>query len=322
MKSSGIRQCAITIGAASLLASCSGSPAPVDDVGFRAPWMLPEAVGRDLLYVSKPFYPGARDVYIYTYPSGKLVGRLNGLGQPEGECVDKAGNVFVVDAYVDAYDSEVFEYAHGGTSPIATIGVPYAGATGCSIDASAEKLAVSGGTAAADVAIFAYKPKRGWRFPKTYRVPSMAYGAFCAYDGRGNLYVDGANHSQSFDLAELPRGSTAFTSISLNHGIGGPGQLQWNGNALAIGDTGVSPSTIYQFSISGSNGTEVGSTVLSGSTTVEQYWIQGKTVIAPDYRAADVGLWAYPSGGSARSTISLSGPFGAAVSLASKERRR
>jgi hypothetical protein len=277
--------------------------------------MLPEAVGRDLLYITKPFYPGPRDAYVYTYPQGKLVGRLAGLGAPEGECVDKEGNVFIVNSYVDTYDSAVYEYAHGGTSPIATLYIPYAGATGCSIDPTSEKLAVSGGSRAAVVSIFAYKPKRGWRFPKTYTVPNTSYGSFCGYDAKGNLYFDGTNQSQAFELAELPSGSDSFTTVTLNQSISAPGQVQWHDKYLAIGDAGVSPSVIYQFSISGSSATEVGSTTLSGSKRVEQFWIQGNAVIGPDYSGTDAGFWPYPSGGSATRTISLNSPFGATVSL-------
>lgn len=281
-------------------------------------WMLPEARRRSLLYISKPFYPGPRDVYVYTYPRAKLVGLLAGLGQPEGECVDKSGNVFITDAYVDPYDSAVFEYAHGETSPTAILNTPYVGAMGCSIAPTSETLAVSGGSRGASVSIFGYRPKGGWRFPKTYSVPAMTQGSFCGYDDKGNLYVDGVAQSSAFELAELPKGANAFTSITLNQNINAPGQVQWDGKHMAVGDAGVSPSIIYQFSISGSSGTEVGSTTLNGSKMVEQFWIQGKTVIGPDFypSGAGVGFWSYPGGGNADRIISLYDPFGATVSLA------
>jgi hypothetical protein len=275
--------------------------------------MLPEARGRNLLYISKPFYPGARDVYVYTYPGAKLVGLLGGLGEPEGECVDKAGNVFIADV------SSVYEYAHGDTSPIAIINSPD-GAGACSIDLTSEKLAATSGTGSgAAVSIFGFKPQRGWRFPKILSVPGMAEASFCGYDNKGNLFVDGVSSSHAFVIAELPRGDDSFTKITLNQSITAPGQVQWDGKHLAVGDSGVSPSIIYRFSIEGSSGIEVGSATLGGSKAVEQFWIQGNTVIGPDYDFASttgVGFWPYPRGGNVKQTITLYNPWGATVSLA------
>ncbi len=53
----------------------------------------------------------ANDVYVYSYPQGKLTGKLTGFHYPQGLCVDKAGDVFVTNS-VDRGKS-VFEYAHG-----------------------------------------------------------------------------------------------------------------------------------------------------------------------------------------------------------------
>jgi hypothetical protein len=316
---------------AAMLPGCGGSPPPIGAPGVMpqsrtiathadrsGSWMLPEARGRDLLYISKPFYPGPRDVYVFTYPRAKLVGLLAGLGQPEGECADKSGNVFITSPSA-SYGSAVYEYAHGSTNPIATLDSPYLGATGCSVDPASERLAISGGGSGGRiVSIFAYEPKRGWRFPKTYSVSGMTEGSFCGYDNEGNLFVDGITEGGSFELAELPKGASAFTIITLNQNINAPGQVEWDGKHLAVGDAGVSPSIIYQFSISGSSGAEVGSTTLTGSKMVEQFWIQGKAVIGPDFSPSGtgVGFWPYPGGGNPDRTISLYDPFGATVSLA------
>lgn len=318
---------AFTISAAcALLAGCGASQPPIGTSGALPQtavlathadrgksWMLPEAQGRNLLYISKPYYPGARDVYVYTYPGAKLVGMLGGLGEPEGECVDKAANVFVADV------SSVYEYAHGGTSPIAIINSPD-GAGACSIDLTTEKLAAtSRTTSGAAISTFAYQPKRGWRFPKIISVPGMADASFCGYDNKGNLFVDGLSSARTFVMAELPKGSASFTTIALNQNITEPGQVQWDGKHLAVGDSGLSPSVIYRFSIEGSNGTEVGATTLGGSMEVKQFWIQGGTIIGPSYdfgSTPGVGFWLYPGGGNVRQTITLENPFGATVSLA------
>ena len=81
---------------------------------------------------------------------------------------------------------------------------------------------------------------------------------------------------------------------------------------------------IYQFDVSGSSATEVGSTKLGGSRTLEQFWIQGDRVVAADsarlcgQTLGCIVLYRYPAGGSAIRTTSLSGAFGATVSLAPK----
>ena len=71
----------------------------------------------DLLYLTDE---GADDVYVYSWPRGELKGTLTGFDAPNGECVDKAGDVFVA----NEDESQILEYAHGGTSPIETLSDP------------------------------------------------------------------------------------------------------------------------------------------------------------------------------------------------------
>jgi hypothetical protein len=72
---------------------------------------------------------------------------------------------------------------------------------------------------------------------------------------------------------------------------------------------------IYQFTISQSYGTKVGSTPLTGSSDVNQFWKQGKTVVGPDEVTSDVYFFNYPAGGSPTKTITgLRFPTGATVS--------
>ena len=86
---------------------------------------------------------------------------------------------------------------------------------------------------------------------------------------------------------------------------------------MAVGDRRAPSSQgteIYEFAISGSTGTEVGSTPLDGSSDVMQFWIQGPKVIGPN-SAGSVIFWRYPKGGAPRKSIGgLSAPAGATVS--------
>jgi hypothetical protein len=94
---------------------------------------------------------------------------------------------------------------------------------------------------------------------------------------------------------------------------------------LAFG-AGAGP-TLYQIQLSGSTGSVVGSTSLSGASAVWQFWItnnlgskkhKGLRVIAPTFlnSVPTAGYWNYPAGGTATQTITtgLTQPDGAALS--------
>ena len=80
-------------------------------------WMAPDVKASDLLYIADD---GTNDVYAYAYPHIKLKGTLTGFAVPYGECVDNVGDVFIV----DMGGSDIVEYAHGGSSPIAVLSDP------------------------------------------------------------------------------------------------------------------------------------------------------------------------------------------------------
>ena len=69
------------------------------------------------------------------------------------------------------------------------------------------------------------------------------------------------------------------------------------------------------FATNGSTGTEVGATQLNGADDIQQFRIQGSTVVVPG-GTENLGFWRYPAGGYAKKTISLSLADDATVSLA------
>jgi hypothetical protein len=84
-----------------------------------------------------------------------------------------------------------------------------------------------------------------------------------------------------------------------------------------------SPYTVYQFAINASGAAKVGSTQLNGSANVQQFWIRGGTIVAPDpsrscggSEKGCIGIYKYPAGGNAVTTIPLAGALGATVSVA------
>jgi hypothetical protein len=73
--------------------------------------------------------------------------------------------------------------------------------------------------------------------------------------------------------------------------------------------------------MNGNAGTEVGSLQLGGSARVDQFWIQGSTLIGPDSGNSDVGFWPYPYGGGKTGKVKLKFPLAATVSLAPSSKR-
>lgn len=267
-----------------------GSAALADRPHGGPSWMLPDAKGKDLLYVGDIY-----DVTVYAYPDGKLEGRLRGFYEIGGECVDRKGDVFVV----NTGDEKIVEYAHGGKAPIASLQAAAANPIGCAVDPTTGDLAVSGG----DLAVYpgAKAP------PKIYADPNMSEYGWCAYDTNGNLYVDGVYYDQ-VAFAELSKGSDTLTSINLDQTFADTGGIQWHGKLLAVGDQ--STPRVYEFRMKGTQGTEASVTQLgSGAQAVHQFLIHGHTLIAPNFGWAksqffsDVLFYRYPAGGDAYKTI-------------------
>jgi hypothetical protein len=113
-------------------------------------------------------------------------------------------------------------------------------------------------------------------------------------------------------LVELRKGSSTFTTITLDQAIQRPGSVQWDGKYLAVADAGASRSStavIYRFAISGSYGHMVSATTLTSSRGAGQFLIHGGTVIGPlsSYSTPGIGFWHFPSGGAPVRTISTYG---------------
>lgn len=327
MKSSDFRRIALGIGAAVAgLAGCAapmGAPGTVvqsrpiaTPAGRPAPWMLPEAKSEDLLYISDSV---AGKVYVYEYPAGKLVGTLTGFQHPEGDCVDKSGDVFVANYAA----KNILEYAHGGTRPIATLTDPYYYPQDCSVDLTTGNLAVTNASTISEYPgnVVIYADARGT--PTQYFDGSISYYRYCGYDREGNLWIDGngfTRHKEYFALAELSSGSDRLSIIKLNQRVAAPGGVQWARTYLAVGDA--NKDLIYQFAIKGRTGTKAGETPLDASGATGQFWIQAKTVIVPSLdkdikHKGRVRFYSYPRGGVAIKTINgFKGPDGATVSLA------
>jgi len=310
--------------AIAILAACSGGNSSgsqmMPSTGMSSQhlrsWMAADAKQKNLLYVSLGTEAGEDAILVWTYPKGKFEGVITGggLNDPRGLCVDKSGDVFVT----NFYGADILEYAHGGTTPIATLSDSGEWPYGCAVDPTTGNLAVTSyygppyGEEPGDVAI--YQNAQG--MPTTYSAPNFFLYDYCGYDNQGNLYIDGNTGGggwPDFLFAELPAGSQSFTDIALPQRIYLPNGVQWDGKHVAVGDEtagGTALSAIYRFNITNGTATELHHVTTlerqgggSAPTSVTAVWIQGSDVVGANGASAsgdnNPGLWEYPAGGAA-----------------------
>ena len=314
--------------ATAMLAGCGGSQPPigapsvvpqgsatVQHTAHGQSWLLPEASGETLLYISS--YEGA--VYIYSYPSLVLVGTLRERGQPQAPCSDANGNVWIPVSDNGAR-SYVAEYAHGGTKRLSVLRGFGPTPRGCAVNGVTGDVAVTT-FCSAYVSQYCYEGgsvsifKRGKGRPHRLNDSKIGYYWSCAYDDSGNLFVDGLDiKHRSVVIGRVRHGQSHFANISLSKAPAEVGGLQWNGGYLAIEDPSV--STITRFSIKGEKGQVAGTTPINGGQYITGFTIQGSTATVPDYSAGIVGLYDYPQGGAAVTTIAVTLPTGVTLSIA------
>jgi hypothetical protein len=262
--------------------------------------MLPEAKSEDLIYA---YNTDAGNVYVVSYPNGKLVGTLAGLDSPQGACVDNSGNVWIANYSINA----LIEYAHAGTEPIATLqeGVN-AEPQSCSVDPSSGDLAVTNRYPTA-VAVF----RNATGSPTMYKLDGFSYWGTCTYDGNGDLFAN--NWADSKAIAELPRGASALQAIPLKKPFLSYG-MQSDGEYLAMRRLPrgpfVGPTVIERVQVSNFIGSIVAETLLDNRDNrqpdfVAELFIDGGTIIGPqgfretggNPHGTSLDTWSYPTGG-------------------------
>jgi YD repeat-containing protein len=259
--------------------------------------MLPEAKSDNLLYVADGLTPDGY-VHVYSYPKGKRVGQITGLSAPYGDCADKAGNVWVI----TNLPPEAVEYAHGGTTPIATLSVPAGSyAFACAVDPTTGNLAVT-----QDGGVSIYVDAQGT--PTTYT--DWAEPMRCTYDDSGNLFAN-----TSDELTELPSGSGAFVIVNFSKNETGLSNVLWDGKYLAVeGRPGAgkkgAPAPVYRVSVSGNTATIIHTLTLEvprQTPDITGSWIADHLIAQPVDRGKHVAIWAYPEGGNPLTLIPMTG---------------
>lgn|SRR5579862_1302273 len=317
-----LHRAAVTALVSIALASCTSIvPAEVARSNGVS-WMEPSAKSASqLLYVSDL---GTFDVYVYRFPSLKLTGKLHGLRDPQGECADASGNVWIA----ETGSSQMLEYAHGQDKPIATLGDPIGYPAGCAVDPSSGDLAVTnlydfGGSGS----VLIYRRARGT--PKVYTSTELYYYYFGGYDRTGNLYVSGSTANRSYRLAVLPHSGRSIELVKIGGGkLYFPGTVALLGSSLILGDQrcrGRMTSCFYELRVSGRDARVTGTTPLRGSCDVVQAWIDATRIVGGDDAAycrngrSSVARWPYPLGGDPSSSVHGPRiPVGAVLSVVRK----
>ena len=188
-----------------------GAGVPTD--AARPSWIEPDAYKHILIYAG-----GDEASYVFTFPKGRLVGTI--AQDALGVCSDENGDVFFTQV------RDVVEYAHGGTAPIATYEVAGT-AYSCSVDQTTGNLAVVVYCISECTGEEVVVLRAPGEPPHAYSVPLKTL-LHCAYDDKGDLFVDGDNGVR-FGITELLAGATVFQRIKLSRSIDHGAQIQWDG---------------------------------------------------------------------------------------------
>lgn len=279
-------------------------------------WMAPEAVKTALLYIADS---GTYDVNVYRFPALKRVGTLTGFDDPQGECSDAAGNVWITNTKI----TQIFQFRHGGKTPIKILTDPTGFPVSCAVDAATGNLAVTNifdFSGSGDVLIY----KKGAGTPSPFSNPNQYNYYFAAYDSKSNLYVSGETVSGTYILSVLPRGKAVMSSVTVKGGtIYFPGSVAWTGSSLVLGDQECGHkkrSCLYEATVSGTTASITGNTPLSGACDVAQVQLSNGRIAGGDYQhcgrgASSVDVWPFPKGGPPiNKAIGVKMPVGAAIS--------
>ncbi|MGB8909645.1 MAG: hypothetical protein WCC84_12950 [Candidatus Cybelea sp.] len=248
MRLSDFSRRAVGICAAAFFVGCGGTQSSTRAVPQSAQTTA-QASGSygDLLYVTSVPY-----LTILSYPEGKVVPRISGNYGNSEVCSDpNDGNVFVVNGL------NVDEYAHGGTTPIATLTPPPGQELdGCAVDATTDNLAVLTYQQGGPSGVLIWVNAQG--YPTWYHDKQFSsWGGGFVYDGSGNLFLNGNNVHERFRLVELQAGHSDFKLIQYPQGTFDfaifPPAMQWDGTYLVFQENEYSGygNVLYQLQVTG-----------------------------------------------------------------------
>jgi hypothetical protein len=301
----------IAFGLVIVLTACAAPPAFAP---LTAGATAPSTSSARLLYVSD--LEGSV-VDVFSVPALKLVSRLKDFFQPQGECTNAAGDVWIVDT---GYQ-QLFEYAPGAKKPMATLGDYLGYPASCAVNPVNGDLAVTDEFANSGPAqVLIYKNASGT--PQAFRDKDQETDYFAAYDDAGNLYVTGQTIKQVFLLSRLAAGAKTLSTMKVSGAtIHRPGVALWNDGNLILGDqacNGKKTSCLYVATVSGDTAGIQSTIALSNSCDVVQVALYDGALYGGNSECAKhktgVDSWSYPGGERQSAVKGLHAPIGAAIS--------
>ncbi|HMF28301.1 MAG TPA: hypothetical protein VKE42_05980, partial [Candidatus Cybelea sp.] len=173
-------------------------------------WISPNLNKTALIYASD--YPnGTVDIYDFAKPN-KVVGQITGFYEPYGQCVDKAGDIYVVDFGT----AGIYEYTHGSVNYFNFASDNYGYPVGCAVNPTNGDIAVANfqgyNYTTGGVVVF----KGGLSGTQKYYTQSSFYFAWPpGYDHHGNLFVEGSDFYQYNNaFGELPHNGNKLKVLS------------------------------------------------------------------------------------------------------------
>jgi hypothetical protein len=300
--------------------------APPPHPDRRRSWISPalERTQTPLLFVSDA---GTADVYIYNVKTLKVIGTITGFAQPQGECSDNKGNVWVTDASGET----VYELSHRGHLENELVEKD-ATPVGCAWDPATGNLAVMSllGVPSQSGGVLLYL--KGSQTPRIVQNSKQFFYNFGGYDGSGNLFFDGRDANGNFMLSELPKGKSSAHTVAVTGGtIYFPGMVQWDAakHEFIVGDQSCGnlyASCLYSVKIAGKIASITGETKLQNSAggqlcDLVQGVLFNKELLGSDNdfcssTASATYIWPYPRGGAPTryNDTTDSVPVGAALS--------
>ncbi|HYL26907.1 MAG TPA: hypothetical protein VEW74_03670 [Candidatus Nitrosotalea sp.] len=280
-----------------LIAGCGGS-----SIGLRTtPVMTTTASSHrtgsygDLVYVTT-----SKGIVVVAYPPLKIVQTLPVSYAYSAICSDpNNGNVYVVE------QTQIVVYAHGGTSPIATLNPPSSDGylTACSIEPISGDLAVSfnmHGYKSGAILIY----KKGQGEPKVYSDKALASYIYTTYDTSGDLFFGAYSTKGEWRIEKLIVAKGRFSGISTNIGFG-VYKIQSDGTYIVFENYYGKGhgSEVYQLQITGNTGTIVnqmnffGAGYPSSFTMHDGAFFNALGQIKKAHSEGGIGEWGYPFGG-------------------------
>jgi hypothetical protein len=233
---------------------------------------------------------------IFDYPkSTAMIGQINGAGgQGCTNALYGYGRKIIWNPGRTNYG--VTEYQVGSNKVLKTLSLDYEYTSSCAMNASGD-LAVGillGNSYSRGGQVVIFKNASG--SGTVYNTP-LYKEYFDGYDPSGNLFADGFGASSySFELVELPSGSSTFKALTTSNSVDFPGSVQWDGQYLTVLDQ--ESNEMYQYSISGTKATLKGTVQLEGAGDCAQTWIVKRLVYCADADNGQGEVYNYPAGGS------------------------